>query len=464
MKINFSVIITFFCLLLFKTNIKGQTLENYNIELTVLNIPKIEHKTQLRKNAYTIDKSPTIKYWFNNDPIKKTIAYDSIKNSTSTSFQEDTVFVKVRYNPGRSKLFILRKGDIATIDYIFDVPYLILKNRDLKKDDSKMLNAINEFEKKDIRFRFFDPFYKENKKREDIKTIKSYENIVKSLDSLNKENLISKAEYEFYKKKFIYKKATKENKYKLSVLKNKDLHIDEFEFYLKQYVFKNLKKKIISLGNGAARNSLESFDFVYKSKDFSLVNKKHLLSTYLRSIKIDFPKSTYKNRLNKYNTYFLEDKKLVGNRAFLKSIDSVTKNVFLKDVFENETTLKAILDKNKGKVVFVDFWASWCAPCRQAFPSYKSLRKKYSEKEILFLFISGDSDLYKWGKANQKEKLTNSYLDLNFGKSEFYQKLNLYSFPRYLIFNKKGELTTEKAPGPDSDNIQDFLDEQILDK
>jgi thiol-disulfide isomerase/thioredoxin len=145
------------------------------------------------------------------------------------------------------------------------------------------------------------------------------------------------------------------------------------------------------LGNGLARNSLEAFDFVFASKDFSERNKHYLLSNSLINIKLDFPKSTYNNRLHQFNSLYTKNILKPDNESkFLKSIYKKTANVSLEDSKNNHKTLQEVINNNKGKVIYIDFWASWCAPCRQAFPAYEALKKDYKNKEIIFIFISGD--------------------------------------------------------------------------
>ena len=46
----------------------------------------------------------------------------------------------------------------------------------------------------------------------------------------------------------------------------------------------------------------------------------------------------------------------------------------------------------KGKVVVVDFWASWCGPCKESFPVMNELQKKYGEKGVVILAINEDED------------------------------------------------------------------------
>ena len=436
----------------------------YNkIHVSISNIPKIQFKVITGLNSYKINKNATLTYKLHNVAEVTEIKYDSLNNNIEKEFDVDTLYLGLRYNPGKHQTFILRRGDSAKINYVNQKPILELKTRLFKKHDLDVINAISKYDSIDNNsiLSFLNPLGKANREKEKLKLINAYSKILKVLDSLSKNNLLSDAEYHYYKKRYSYKKAIKENKFDIKKLNKTDLHQDAYTLYMRQYVFKNLKKKIISLGNGMSRNFLESFDFVYSNDNFSLENKKYLLKNALRNIKKDFPKSVYNKRLKKYNMLFKEDsisKEKLKNR---KSINKYAKDVILRDANDNRLTLAEILKENKGKNIYIDFWASWCAPCRAAFPSYKSLKKEYLNKNIIFIFISGDQNFSKWHKANTKEKLTNSYFAENYPKAKLYTELNLRSFPRYLIFNKKGDLVNERAPGPDSDTIRGFLDEVI---
>ena len=50
------------------------------------------------------------------------------------------------------------------------------------------------------------------------------------------------------------------------------------------------------------------------------------------------------------------------------------------------------LDAYKGKVVYVDFWASWCGPCKQSFPWMKAMHEKYSKDGLVILAINVDQE------------------------------------------------------------------------
>ncbi|WP_304234011.1 TlpA disulfide reductase family protein [Jiulongibacter sediminis] len=127
---------------------------------------------------------------------------------------------------------------------------------------------------------------------------------------------------------------------------------------------------------------------------------------------------------------------------------------------KNKSSLPNIMDladesftfeKYKGKVVYVDFWASWCGPCRQEFPYSKAMHEGLTakqKKEIVFLYISIDQDLEKWRAAVEKLGLK------DFGENghsfEVSGRYQVKSIPRYMIINKNGEIVDMNAPRPSS--------------
>jgi thiol-disulfide isomerase/thioredoxin len=116
-----------------------------------------------------------------------------------------------------------------------------------------------------------------------------------------------------------------------------------------------------------------------------------------------------------------------------------------------KNSFAGIIKANKGNVIYIDVWASWCAPCRAAMETSRQLQQQYKGNAVTFLYVSIDSDLPAWQKAVKEEGLelsSSNYLIANQKESGFVKQFKVSSIPRYLIYDKYGKLITEAAPAP----------------
>ncbi|KUJ54619.1 TlpA family protein disulfide reductase [Chryseobacterium aquaticum] len=92
----------------------------------------------------------------------------------------------------------------------------------------------------------------------------------------------------------------------------------------------------------------------------------------------------------------------------------------------------------KGKVVFINFWASWCPPCRAEFPSVQKLYEKYSgNKNLVFLTINLDDQVEKGKMYLEKEEFTVPFLIPNGNiPKDFFGG----SLPTTVVLDKSGKI------------------------
>lgn len=106
------------------------------------------------------------------------------------------------------------------------------------------------------------------------------------------------------------------------------------------------------------------------------------------------------------------------------------------------------LSSLRGKVVLIDFWASWCGPCRKELPNVKRAYEKYKNKGFEILGVSLDKDRNAWLEAISKEGLTWPQVsDLKFWQSEACQIYAVQSIPYTVLVDKEGKIIATDLRG-----------------
>ncbi|OWY24147.1 TlpA family protein disulfide reductase [Sphingobacteriales bacterium UPWRP_1] len=119
-----------------------------------------------------------------------------------------------------------------------------------------------------------------------------------------------------------------------------------------------------------------------------------------------------------------------------------------------KTNLANTLSPFLGKVIYIDFWASWCAPCLLEMQHSRRLQQMYEGENVAFVFISLDSTADMWRTKIAELGIGGHHFLLNVAlQAELTELWNLGAIPRYFIVNKRGLVVNDSAPPPGSAEI-----------
>lgn len=263
---------------------------------------------------------------------------------------------------------------------------------------------------------------------------------------------------------------------------NNNVFDDYKKQYKKQYnVISNLRDSIMKLTNDpivlnqlnkkmkSQKLLLKNFGFnfikTYPDSDFSLT----LLNSAIgqKGFDMDLAKEAYDKINISIKTKTVENQ-IISNQIKTK-LNKVKKNDLIKIGEKvpnfsapNSEGVMLKLNEIKGRVTIIDFWASWCKPCRIENPNLVSLYNEYHVKGLEIISISLDSETQKsaWIKAIEKDQLNwYNISNLKSWNDPIAQLYGVNSIPATFIIDKNGVLIDKRLRGSQLDNkIKELLD------
>lgn len=246
--------------------------------------------------------------------------------------------------------------------------------------------------------------------------------------------LINNAEYNRYLDKRILKDILDEG---FSAQKYRTKDSTWFINYRKQ----NLYRKIETQGDDRIKNLIRSFP-----KNPAIV---YLLST-LNSEKNSDYVMTELNKIISVNSSLEEavqlKKDILQNIELSKSTQSGS--IITDFAYPGPNEKIIALSSLKGKYVIVDFWASWCGPCRKSIPKLKELYTEYKSKGLEIISVSIDTDSDAWRKAMTEENMPWLQV-LSPNKEKTLKEFNIQGVPTLFLIDRDGRIV-EKFTGYNS--------------
>jgi len=111
----------------------------------------------------------------------------------------------------------------------------------------------------------------------------------------------------------------------------------------------------------------------------------------------------------------------------------------------------------KGKVVYMDIWATWCGPCRSEIPSAQKLMDDFEGEDVVFLCVSVDDDIDAWKKLIKDKKMKGIHVNSSGNFNSIVAKLfNSKGIPHYVLIDQDGNIVDFNAKRPSGGIIDDL--------
>jgi thiol-disulfide isomerase/thioredoxin len=274
------------------------------------------------------------------------------------------------------------------------------------------------------------PEVKEQLKKLNVElTTEDYDNLSK-IDSIQSLKTISRMDYQKYVGPF---------------MKKFDKHLNKFfairnQNFVTDYINKTLNINSSLLNDIIkAEYSLRELDNNYKPYSPTELDSivKNISGSFVASF-IKYKNSELKNKIETNNL----------KKGFI--VNATPK-------YDGNNVFNAIIEKYKGKVVYVDFWATWCSPCREGIKNIAPLKEELAGKDIVFLYITGGTSPEGAWKGAIPDIKGEHYRVTDDEWNILCQEFKIQGIPHYALVDKSGKVVNPELGHLSNEKLKKLL-------
>ncbi len=227
----------------------------------------------------------------------------------------------------------------------------------------------------------------------------------------------------------------------------------EYIDYLKNYITdiskdKNIEDKTFarleSIDNEITSQKIKD-ELAYSTMKFGIDKTKRLDSVYQKYLSI-VKNESYRNDIQKiYQNY----KKIAKG--------TISPTFELYDINNKLVTLESL----KGKLVYVDIWATWCVPCVQQIPALNKLEHTFKNKNIAFVSICFSDTKKRWNEMVKEKEMSGIQLFAADDSISFFEDYYVSGIPRFILIDKEGKIIDANAYKPSDPKLKEQLEELL---
>lgn len=327
-------------------------------------------------------------------------------------------FGKLKYYGYYAKL--PEKEFLKLTDSLYNAQKRLLdENIDLDKDFSYIESKSLEFQKLD-KYSIYENMSGIVTGNKEFKVSKDYPNAFENVDLSNEKLLIS-LDYILYIQSYLRKKSGDK-------INKNDKDVD----FMLEYV-KTIKSEV--------KSNLIKEELLYNVGKWELAYTKSLDSVF-NQIKPSLTNEKYLNEVTEnYNKLKKIEKGAISPVFELSDING--KTISLNDF--------------KGKLVYIDIWATWCLPCIKEIPDLKKMEKYFKGKDIQFISICKGDTEERWRKMVKDKELGGIQLFAPNEEISFFKDYSVQGIPRFILIDKNGKIIDANAPRPSNPELKKLL-------